>query len=142
MGHCGLGRNRYFCLDQRGQLLPAVRYCGPVDLQIGDKIKDQSAGSALFNRRKASKIQVLKTGLQPHRDVPAAAVCFDVISSIMGLPKERFLHTFTQHGNMAAASIPVALHNAEQKGSLAPGDPILLLGLGACISISLTALIW
>lgn len=51
-------------------------------------------------------------------------------------------NTFSQYGNTAAASIPLAIHQALQQNKLKTGDKILILGLAAGINISIQCLIW
>jgi 3-oxoacyl-(acyl-carrier-protein) synthase III len=51
-------------------------------------------------------------------------------------------NTFSQYGNTAAASIPLAMHQAMQQNKLKSGDKILILGLAAGINISIQCMIW
>lgn len=60
----------------------------------------------------------------------------------LGIAPEKFVNTFRQYGNTAAASIPLALHEARQSGKLREGDRVMLLGLAAGISISVQMLQW
>jgi acyl-CoA:acyl-CoA alkyltransferase len=67
---------------------------------------------------------------------------FDAVSRKCGLPRERFLHSFQQYGNIAAASIPVNLHEAVLSGKIQKGDKLMFVGLGAGISIGIQMIIW
>ncbi len=44
------------------------------------------------------------------------------------LPEEKHLHTFSQHGNLFGAALPVALAQAMEQGTLAPGETLLMGG--------------
>ncbi len=52
-----------------------------------------------------------------------------------GIPVELVEETVVDFGNMAAASIPVALASALQRGAVGPGDRVLCIGLASGISI-------
>jgi 3-oxoacyl-[acyl-carrier-protein] synthase-3 len=49
----------------------------------------------------------------------------------MNIAPEKTLLNIQKYGNMSAASIPVALSEAEQEGQLKPGDLVLMIGFGA-----------
>ena len=67
---------------------------------------------------------------------------FQIISEATGIPLEKNVSTFPRFGNTAAASIPLAIHCAEQRGLLKKGDKIAIIGLAAGISTSVQLLIW
>ena len=58
----------------------------------------------------------------------------------LGIPAGRMVVTVAEHGNMIAASIPVALHLARERGLAKPGDRVLLLGTAA--GYSQGAMLW
>lgn len=60
----------------------------------------------------------------------------------LGMAPEKFVNTFRQYGNTAAASIPLALYEAGQSGKLREGDRVMLLGLAAGISMSVQMIQW
>lgn len=64
------------------------------------------------------------------------------IANYIDVPVEKFIHTFADYGNTAAASIPLALYKAEKIGLFKSGDKILIIGLAAGISISVQLIIW
>lgn len=67
---------------------------------------------------------------------------FKAVSKATGIPLEKHVNVFKKFGNTAAASIPLALHEAFLNNELEKGDKILLVGLAAGISISMQFLIW
>jgi 3-oxoacyl-(acyl-carrier-protein) synthase III len=52
-----------------------------------------------------------------------------------GIPVDRVEITVTNHGNIAAASIPVGMAQAWERGAIGPGDRVMCLGLASGISI-------
>jgi 3-oxoacyl-(acyl-carrier-protein) synthase III len=66
----------------------------------------------------------------------------DQIARYSGIPASRFVNTFGKYGNTAAATIPLALHEAIETGKLAKGDKLMLLGLGAGVSMSVQLVEW
>jgi 3-oxoacyl-[acyl-carrier-protein] synthase-3 len=54
----------------------------------------------------------------------------------LGFPPERVARTIEQHGNIAAATFPVALDEARIAGRIRRGDRVLFVGLGAGISVA------
>lgn len=71
-----------------------------------------------------------------------SAKSFDIIAKEANLPKDKMVIVLPELGNMAAASIPVALDFAHQRGDVESGDKVVLLGLASGISIATMALIW
>ncbi|SRR5690606_36530604 len=49
----------------------------------------------------------------------------------LGMPAERVYVNIDRYGNMGAATVPVALDEAIEKGRIAPGDRVLLVSFGA-----------
>ena len=58
------------------------------------------------------------------------------------LPRERIYTIVDRYGNIAAASIPVAMHEAQKKGLILKGDKIVLLGMAAGVSLSIQFIIF
>lgn len=48
----------------------------------------------------------------------------------LGLPMEKLITTLTEHGNTSAASIPLALDTALERGQITQGQRVLLEGVG------------
>jgi len=54
-----------------------------------------------------------------------------------GIPEELVELTVVDLGNMAAASIPVAMAQAMERGAVGPGDRVMCLGLASGISVGI-----
>lgn len=67
---------------------------------------------------------------------------FPVVAEAIGVPVERSISTFEYYGNNAAASIPLALHQAIEADIFKKGDKIAIVGLAAGVSVSLQLLVW
>ena len=48
----------------------------------------------------------------------------------LGVPEEQIISTVAKHGNTSAASVPLALADAEQNGKLKKGDLVLIEAIG------------
>ena len=60
----------------------------------------------------------------------------------LGLPGERTFVNVGRHGNTSAATIPLALYEAQTDGRLHPGDRILLCGFGSGMSWASAVVEW
>ncbi|GAA2093820.1 3-oxoacyl-ACP synthase III family protein [Actinomadura alba] len=58
-----------------------------------------------------------------------------MLRSALGIPADRLVVTLPDHGNMAAATLPVQLAAAIEEGRCGPGDRIALLGLAGGVSL-------
>jgi 3-oxoacyl-[acyl-carrier-protein] synthase-3 len=56
-------------------------------------------------------------------------------AEVSGAPFDQIELTLPCYGNMAAASLPVALAQAQERGAVGPGDDVLLFGLASGLSI-------
>jgi 3-oxoacyl-[acyl-carrier-protein] synthase III len=68
----------------------------------------------------------------PHQ---ANARIVDAVLPRIGIPAERTSATVHRFGNTSAASIPLALAEAADAGTLEPGDLVLLCGFGAGLTV-------
>jgi 3-oxoacyl-[acyl-carrier-protein] synthase III len=68
----------------------------------------------------------------PHQ---ANARIVDAVLPRIGIPAERTSSTVHRFGNTSAASIPLALAEAADAGTLEPGDLVLLCGFGAGLTV-------
>ncbi len=75
----------------------------------------------------------------PHQ---ANARIVDAVLARTGLPSARTSSTVDRFGNTSAASIPIALAEAAQAGTVAPGDLVLLCGFGAGFTIGTALWRW
>lgn len=67
---------------------------------------------------------------------------FRIVSEALGIPLEKCISTFPHFGNTAAASIPLAIHCAQQRNLLQAGDKLAVIGLAAGISASVQFCVW
>jgi 3-oxoacyl-(acyl-carrier-protein) synthase III len=58
-----------------------------------------------------------------------------MLRSALGIPENRLVVTLPDHGNMAAATLPVQLAAAIEAGRCGPGDRIAMLGLAGGVSL-------
>jgi len=67
---------------------------------------------------------------------------FKVVAEKTNLNLAKFVSTFENFGNTAAASIPLAIRCAQERNELKKGNKILVLGLAAGLSVSVQLMIW
>jgi 3-oxoacyl-[acyl-carrier-protein] synthase-3 len=66
----------------------------------------------------------------------------DVIVERIGIAHEKVYQNLERYGNTSAASIPLALWEAEKEGKLAPGDKVVLAAVGGGITWGSVAILW
>lgn len=66
----------------------------------------------------------------------------DFAASKLKIDPEKFYINLNEYGNTSAASIPIALNEMNQKGLLAKGDKILLVGFGAGLTWGTALIQW
>ncbi len=64
------------------------------------------------------------------------------ITASFGRPLHHTTDTFRDYGNVAAATLPLALHQAAATGEIGPGSKVMALGLAAGISLSVQLFKW
>lgn len=75
----------------------------------------------------------------PHQ---ANARIVEVISKKLQIPFEKFYMNMDRYGNTSSASIPIALHELDEKGLLERGDKIILTGFGGGMTWATTLVEW
>ena len=60
----------------------------------------------------------------------------------LGLPMEKVVVSVHDHGNTSAASIPLALSVAHEKGTFNPGDLLVIEAIGGGLAWGAAALRW
>jgi 3-oxoacyl-[acyl-carrier-protein] synthase-3 len=75
----------------------------------------------------------------PHQ---ANARIVDAVLARTGLPAKRTWSTIDRYGNTSAASVPIALAEAADAGTVADGDLVLLCGFGAGITVGTALWRW
>lgn len=58
------------------------------------------------------------------------------------LPEDKCMVNLNKYGNMSAASIPVALAEANREGRMKEGDTLLLVGFGGGLTWGASVLVW
>ncbi|GAA4033437.1 ketoacyl-ACP synthase III [Allokutzneria multivorans] len=66
----------------------------------------------------------------------------EVICERAGISFDRTVLTLADHGNVAAATLPLQLVTAVESGRLNPGDKVLLVGLASGLSLGVMAIQW
>jgi 3-oxoacyl-[acyl-carrier-protein] synthase-3 len=59
----------------------------------------------------------------------------ELVRRKLGIDTSKYMDILAKHGNMIAASIPLALHMAIEQGRIQRGDKVMLLGTSAGMSI-------
>jgi tetratricopeptide (TPR) repeat protein len=67
---------------------------------------------------------------------------FNLVADSLQINSKKFYNVIENYGNMAAASIPFAMSEAEHTGTLKKGDKVMIIGLASGISISVQLMIW
>jgi 3-oxoacyl-[acyl-carrier-protein] synthase-3 len=60
----------------------------------------------------------------------------------LGIPEEKMVVNLDRYGNTSAASIPIALNEAQLEGRLKPGDLVVLCGFGAGLAWATSVIKW
>jgi 3-oxoacyl-[acyl-carrier-protein] synthase-3 len=68
----------------------------------------------------------------PHQ---ASGNGMELVRRKLGIDTSKYMNILSNHGNMIAASIPLALHYAIEQGRIKRGDRVMLLGTSAGMSI-------
>jgi 3-oxoacyl-[acyl-carrier-protein] synthase-3 len=68
----------------------------------------------------------------PHQ---ASGAGMALVRKKLGIDPTKYMDILSKHGNMIAASIPLALHYAIEQGRIQRGDKVMLLGTSAGMSI-------
>lgn len=68
----------------------------------------------------------------PHQ---ASQLALDHLAKRLGVPDGRLVDIFSQYGNQVGASLPTALHLGLRSGRVRRGDPMLLIGTGAGLTM-------
>ncbi len=66
----------------------------------------------------------------------------DTVIEALGLPDERALRVYPDHGNVGAAGVPLTLARAVGLGRVQPGDTVALMGIGSGLNCQVMGLAW
>jgi 3-oxoacyl-[acyl-carrier-protein] synthase-3 len=62
--------------------------------------------------------------------------------SRLGIPEDRTVVNIERYGNTVAASVPIALAEANEAGRIKDGDVVLLVGMGAGMTWASAVVRW
>ena len=68
----------------------------------------------------------------PHQ---ASGMAMDILRKKLGIEEERYMNIIEDHGNVIAASIPMALHKAIVNKKIKSGSRVMLIGTSAGLSL-------
>jgi 3-oxoacyl-[acyl-carrier-protein] synthase-3 len=66
----------------------------------------------------------------------------EAVSQYLKLPMDRFVVNVDRYGNTSAASVPIALDEANRAGRIKRGDLILLVAFGAGLTYGSALIRW
>ncbi len=72
----------------------------------------------------------------------ANARILDAAAERLGLPSEKVIKNIDKYGNTTAATIPLALTDAQEQGLLKPGELILIVSVGAGLTVGSCLFRW
>jgi len=93
-------------------------------------------------------LQVLSAGGYTQKDIDlfvphqANKRIIDAIGKRLGLPEDRVYVNLDRYGNTSAASIPIALDEANRTGRIQPGNLVLLDSFGGGLTWGAMSIIW
>lgn len=115
---------------------PFMRMDGPEVFRRAVRIIVESATNALAKAGATAGDVALLVPHQANLRIIQAAV------DRLGIPMERVVLNLDRYGNTSAASIPIALAEADEAGRIADGDLVLLSGFGAGMTWASAVLRW
>ena len=66
----------------------------------------------------------------------------DLLSTRLGIKKDKFFVNLDRYGNTSAASVPLALDEAFRNGRIKSGDYVLLMAFGAGLTWATSLIKW
>ena len=121
-------------------------------LHAGKNLMTMRRGAALFKQAVHSMVEAGQAALKqagmdaseitwwvPHQ---ANNRIIEDAGEKLGIPSERTINVVSKYGNSSAATIPIALADALQRGQLKPGDRILFTAAGAGLITAGAVLRW
>ena len=145
--HADGAHEELLCMPGGGSRIPATAN------SVGDrqhflKMKGKEIFKhAVRNMGKAAKILLERQGLdisQIDRVIPHQANIriIDTIQERLEIPKDKIYNNLEFYGNTSAASIPIALDEACQKGLVKHGDHVLCIAFGAGLTWGASLIKW
>jgi 3-oxoacyl-[acyl-carrier-protein] synthase III len=115
---------------------------GVVKMQGREVFKHAVAKLAESGEKALEKVGLTKDDISwviPHQ---ANLRIIKATAAKIGVPMEKVIVTVQDHGNTSAASIPLALSEAAQKGTFKTGDLLLMEAIGGGLAWGAAALRW
>lgn len=103
---------------------PTIKMDGPVVFKLAVGVLENGVRAVLT---KAGRTESDIDWLIPHQ---ANIRIMQGLAKKLSLPPEKLIVTVDQHGNVSAASIPLALDHAVRTGKVQRGDTLMLEGVG------------
>ncbi len=129
--------------EERSKTFEPAEPVVPVISMNGKKVYDFAVKSitVLVNRLLHNSAYRLEdfAWIVPHQ---ANARIVQAAAKRLGTKEEKFYMNMAEYANTSAASIPIALHEMDQKGLLKKGDLIMLIGFGAGLTYGAQAIRW
>lgn len=141
----------------RGFDLGANGAGGPL-LKCGVRPDSKESGKVVQNGREVYKFAVHAMGESAHRALEKCGLSGDDVDLLvphqaniriiesaakrLAMPMEKVFLNLQDYGNTSAASIPLALSEAKQKGRLKRGDTVVVVGFGAGLTWASGVLKW
>jgi 3-oxoacyl-[acyl-carrier-protein] synthase III len=121
----GLGRKEHITKDDIDAGRVHFRMDGKAIFQNGvEKMSGAVLECLEANGRTLDEIDVLV----PHQ---ANLRMLEAIVARVGIAREKVFANVEEYGNIASASLPIALHEARQSGMIRPGSQVLLVAFGS-----------
>ncbi|HEX9998501.1 MAG TPA: beta-ketoacyl-ACP synthase III [Abditibacterium sp.] len=130
---------------------------GPL-LKCAPRAERGETGKVFQNGREVYKFAVHAMGESAHRALEKCGLSGDDVDLLvphqaniriiesaakrLGMPMEKVFLNLQDYGNTSAASIPIALSEAKQKGHLQRGDTVVVVGFGAGLTWASGVLKW
>ena len=130
---------------------------GPL-LKCAPRAERGESGKVFQNGREVYKFAVHAMGESAHRALEKCGLSGDDVDLLvphqanmriiesaakrLGMPMEKVFLNLQDYGNTSAASIPIALSEAKQKGHLQRGDTVVVVGFGAGLTWASGVLKW
>jgi len=122
--------------SENGPGKPVIRMAGSEVFKFAVRIMGAAAEEALD---KAGMNKADVDLLVPHQ---ANIRIIQAALNRLELPEEKCMVNLDKYGNVSAASIPIALAEADEQGRLKEGDCVVMVGFGGGLTWGASVLIW
>lgn len=131
----GIGRSR-MCADAVADKQYVIKMNGGSTFKVAVKHMSDVAMEALkFNGLSLEDVSLMI----PHQ---ANKRIIDAVTEKLNFPPEKVFVNIEKYGNTSAASVPIAIHEAQLSGRIKPGNLVLLTVLGAGLTWGSAVIRW